>query len=125
MQKYIFGGLMDTTRIAELAKMQGKSMTHLCSLIGKYRSYLNDVKVKNMKLPEEYIEMIANDLGTTPEYLLFKTDDPSVPSNADTGNESMIVFHRNGRRVVEHLTPKQMQMLTKMLDVIKDDDDDL
>lgn len=116
---------MDTTRITELAKMQGKSMTYLCSLIGKYRSYLNDVKVKNMKMPEEYLEAIAADLGTTPEYLKWETDDPRVPGLPNySDGEDVIVYHRDGRKVVEHLTPRQMQILAKLVDAIKTDDND-
>lgn len=36
-------------------------------------------------LPYNSIEIIAADLGTTPEYLLFETDNPSVP----VSNQSM------------------------------------
>lgn len=76
---------MDTSRIETLAKQQGKSLTHLCTLLGKHRGYLKEVRNKNLKLPHEFLVIIANDLGTTPEYLLFETDDPSVP----VSNQSM------------------------------------
>lgn len=69
---------MDTSRIETLAKQQGKSLTHLCTLLGKHRGYLKEVRNKNLKLPHEFLVIIANDLGTTPEYLLFETDNPSV-----------------------------------------------
>lgn len=68
---------MDTTRIVELSKKQGKSMTHLCKLIGKYRNYFADVRSKDLTVPTEYLVIIAEDLGTTVEYLTWQTDDPN------------------------------------------------
>ena len=68
---------MDTTRIVELSKKQGKSMTHLCKLIGKYRNYFADVRSKDLTVPTEYLVIIAEDLCTTVEYLTWQTDDPN------------------------------------------------
>ena len=73
---------MDTSRIVKLSKKQGKSMTHLCKLIGKYRNYFNDVQNKNLTVPAEYLSIIANDLGTTVEYLTWQSDDP-FPANQE------------------------------------------
>lgn len=82
---FVEGVFMDISRIVELAKKQGKTMAHLCRLLGKTRSYLNDVRRGACVLPYNSIEIIAADLGTTPEYLLFETDNPSVP----VSNQSM------------------------------------
>lgn len=69
---------MDTSRIVALAKKQGKSITYLCGLIGRYRGYMKDISKASSAMPMEYLQIIAADLGTTPEYLLFETDNPSV-----------------------------------------------
>ena len=66
---FVEGVFMDISRIVELAKKQGKTMAHLCRLLGKTRSYLNDVRRGACVLPYNSIEIIAADLGTTPEYL--------------------------------------------------------
>ena len=72
---------MDTSRIVALAKKQGKSITYLCGLIGRYRGYMKDISKASSAMPMEYLQIIAADLGTTPEYLLFETDNPSVMKN--------------------------------------------
>lgn len=61
---------MDTSRIIELAKNQGKSITFICSIIGKPKYYLNNLKNKNLSMPAEFLEKIAKELNTTPSYLL-------------------------------------------------------
>lgn len=80
---------MDTSRIVTLAKKQGKTMTYLCGLIGKYRSYINDVDKKKLKISKEHLSTIAADLGTTPEYLLFETDDPSLKQKSKSNVDSV------------------------------------
>lgn len=75
---------MDTSRIVALAKKQGKSITYLCGLIGRYRGYMKDISKASSAMPMEYLQIIAADLGTTPEYLLFKTDNPSVMMKNDS-----------------------------------------
>lgn len=99
---------MDTSRIVALAKKQGKSMTHLCNLIGKGRGYIKDVRYKDRDMPEEYLQAIAADLGTTPEYLRGETDIVTPPRDTDgltsddladvTIDDDMIVFTETGRR---------------------------
>lgn len=75
---------MDTSRIVALAKKQGKSITYLCGLIGRYRGYMKDISKASSAMPMEYLQIIAADLGTTPEYLLFETDNPSVMMKNDS-----------------------------------------
>ena len=72
---------MNTERITSLAKAQGKTITHLCNLIGKSKHYFVNIRNKGLNIPSEYLQIIAADLGTTPEYLLFETDNPSVMKN--------------------------------------------
>lgn len=68
---------MNPDRIIELAKAQGKSMTYICNLVQRPRSYLYGVKRSNLNIPSEYFPVFANDLGTTVEYLTWQTDDPN------------------------------------------------
>ena len=73
---------MNPTRILEMAKEQGKTQAYMCSLLGKNRGYLRDVAHYDMPLSVEALYILADDLGTTPEYLNWETDDPKQPSNA-------------------------------------------
>lgn len=71
---------MNTERIELLVKEQGKSLTHLCNLLGKGRYYLRDVSRGKASLSRQFLEKIAADLGTTAEYLNFETDDSAPVS---------------------------------------------
>lgn len=72
---------MNVSRIVESAKEQGKSQAYLCRLLGKHRGYLQDVAAQRFELSRENLGIIAADLGTTPEYLNFETDDPKIPND--------------------------------------------
>lgn len=68
---------MDTTRIKELAKAQGKTLSYVCQLIGRKVYYLNDLKKTSEMMAEEDLHIIAANLGTSVEYLKGETDDPN------------------------------------------------
>ena len=40
---------MDTTRIKELAKAQGKTLSYVCQLIGRKAYYLHDLNKKDFR----------------------------------------------------------------------------
>ena len=67
---------MDTTRIKELAKSQGKTLSYVCQLIGRKVYYLNDLKKTSEMMSDEDLRIIAANLGTSVEYLKGETDDP-------------------------------------------------
>ena len=67
---------MDTTRIKELTKSQGKTLSHVCQLIGRKVYYLNDLKKTSEMMSDEDLRIIAANLGTSVEYLNGETDDP-------------------------------------------------
>ena len=64
-------------RIRQLADEQGRTLTYLCEKIGmKGRSYFTDIEKKSRKIPEDKLQILADTLGTTTDYLLGKTDSP-------------------------------------------------
>lgn len=67
-------------RIREEAQKQGKTVTYLCSLIGRPKYYFNDLKKTRADLAREDLKIIAGDLKVSPEYLEGKTVVP-FPSN--------------------------------------------
>ena len=68
---------MNTARIRELAKQQGKSVTYVCKLIDRPKYYLNDVdKRPDRMISDEDLKTLAINLGTTAAYLKGETDDP-------------------------------------------------
>lgn len=119
---------MDTSRIVALAKKQGKSMTRLCNLIGKGRGYIKDVRYKDRDMPEEYLQAIAADLGTTPEYLRGETDIVTPPRDTDgltsedladiTIDDDMIVFHRDGKTTKIKMPSDRIAEIEKIAQVL-------
>ena len=72
---------MNTSRIVEMAKEQGKTQAYLCRLLGKSRTYFKDISLGRYGLSKEALKLIATDLRTTPEYLNWETDDPTPPND--------------------------------------------
>ena len=69
---------MNTDRIKQLAKKQGKTVTYICNLIDRPKYYLNDVaKAADREIPEKDLQTIAINLETTVAYLRGETDDPA------------------------------------------------
>lgn len=110
---------MNTDRITELAKAQGKTLTYLCALVGRPRYYLKSVRSSGTSIPREYLEAFAADLGTTVEYLLGETDDAAACSELQ---KNTVTYYRNEQKVVKRLKPDQMKMLAEMIDGIRTDE---
>lgn len=68
-------------RLNALAKEKGVSKSHLCRLIGRNEYYLRDCEKKQIEIEPKNIVIIAKALGTTSDYLLGETDDPSLQEN--------------------------------------------
>ena len=119
---------MDTTRIINLTKQQGKTLVYICKLIGRAGNYLNEVKNKGLTMPEEYLQTIAADLGTTPEYLRGETDIVTPPRDTDgltsddladvTIDDDMIVFHRDGKTTKIQMPSDRIAEIEKIAQVL-------
>lgn len=72
---------MNTLRIIELAKEQGKPQAHLCRVLGKNRQWLKEATAQHYEVSKEILELLAKELNTTPEYLNWETDDPKPISD--------------------------------------------
>lgn len=98
--------LFDLTRLESLAKTKGISKTHLCSLVGRPKYYLNDIKNKGTQAPDDYIEVWAQTLNTTPEYLKGETDIKEKPADLVVSGKDKELLD-----LIEELTEEQRQML--------------
>lgn len=68
---------MKLDRIKEIAKSRGRSLSWICSQLGVNRVYFIDIAKSGRSIPADKLEIIASCLETTPEYLLYETDDPN------------------------------------------------
>ena len=97
---------MDTTRIKDLAKAQGKSLSYICQLIGRKVYYLNDLKKSSEMMGEPDLKVIADELNTTPEYLSGKTDIKEKPTTeTDDG------LSQEFKSLYRQLTPEQKEIV--------------
>lgn len=91
-------------RIKQLAKQQGRSLTYLCKVIGlESRSYFNDIEKNNRVIPDDKLQIIADALGTTTDYLIGNTDAPEpLRSPAPSADD-----------ITSGLTPDEVEELKK------------
>ena len=64
-------------RIKTISKDKGISMSFLCSKMGVARVYFNDVQKQNRTIPLDKLEIIADVLNVSVDFLLGKTDSPA------------------------------------------------
>ncbi len=70
-------------RIKKLAKEQGRSLTYLCKELGySSRTYFNDIEKNNRNIPRDKLNILAEILGVSVEYLLGETDEYSANTNS-------------------------------------------
>ena len=66
------------SRIRDLADKNGVSISFLSQAIGKSSGYLANATSRDADVPVKYLSALATALGTSVDYLLGKTDDPSA-----------------------------------------------
>jgi len=71
--------MVNIDKIKNLAREQGKTIAHICSLLGKNRGFLNEVKYGKNSIDEIELKIIADALNTTPAYLKDETDEKNKP----------------------------------------------
>lgn len=98
--------LFNTNRIKELAKEKGLKTKWICSQLGLAESYLSDVSRGKNSITDARLQVIADLLDTTPEYLKGETDEKEKPSINDEG-QGRSEFLAGARR----LTPERQQQL--------------
>ncbi len=75
--------MVNIERIKSLAKEKGLSLSFICSKIGVARIYFNDIQKYNREIPVARLQVIADLLGTTVEYLNGKTNEKGKPAAND------------------------------------------
>ena len=72
-----------TQRIRALSKEQGRTLRYLCDKIGvKSGTYFQDIEKQDRSIPMDKLEIIAQALDTSTDYLLGKTDSPLASPTA-------------------------------------------
>lgn len=66
-------------RLDALVSETGKKKNYLSARMGHSGRYLNDAKKQNIQIKPADVEILAQELGTTPEYLYGETDKKEEP----------------------------------------------
>ena len=70
--------MVNVSKIRELCSERGIKLVFLIEKLGlKSRTYFQDIEKSGRDIPLDRLEIIADTLGTTVEYLTDQTDDPS------------------------------------------------
>jgi transcriptional regulator with XRE-family HTH domain len=97
--------MVNIDKIKGLAREQGKSIAYICSLLGKGRGFLNEVKYGKNSIEESELKIIADDLNTTPAYLKDETDEKNKP--AEILDERTIRLNE----LMKKLTPSEIEQV--------------
>lgn len=117
--------MVNVAKIKDLAKEKGISITFICSKLGQQRSYLNDVKNGKTSISPERLQIIADILNTTPEYLRDETEQKEKPVQEDEPGQDLVVVHRNGKRITYHITDEKLKALEPLLKELEANSDDI
>lgn len=66
--------MANVDKIKALAKEKGIKLVFICDKLGLKEVYFNDIKRTGREIPSDRLQIIADILGTTPEYLKDETD---------------------------------------------------
>ena len=96
-----------------LAQEKGIKKAHICRKLGKPVYYLRDVERNRSDIQGESLQIIADILGTTPEYLSGETDEksPPAPKSESGRSETMAQIIETAER----LQPVQREFLLAFL----------
>lgn len=94
-------------RINELSDACGKKKSFLSQAMGYSSRYLIDAKKQNTNISGEPLRILAEELGTTPEYLKGETDDPGIKKAPAQKGESDL--EARFRAAAEKLPPELLE----------------
>lgn len=102
--------MLDIAKLENIAKENGKSFSFLSEkVLGKYRTFLKDVKANRAKISDEQISALANALDTTPAYLKGESDikEKAAPVSGSDLSDKEIEF----LKAVDLLNPVMQRLL--------------
>jgi transcriptional regulator with XRE-family HTH domain len=71
-------------------KKEGKTMRHFNERLGKNRSFLSNVLTGSEKITRDELQVVADGLGTTVEYLMGETNDSRLPEEIEAAQNHRV-----------------------------------
>ena len=97
--------------VLQLAKEKGISQAFICGKLGLRRTYLSEVRMGKDSLPDDRLIIIADVLGTTPEYLKGETDQKEKTRTVLTDDAR--------RKWIEEMLPMVEKLSLEKLELLK------
>ena len=102
-------------RLDQLVKETGKKKNYLSMKMGFSGRYLNDAKKQNTDIKGEPLRVLAEELGTTPEYLTGETDEKNptteVAGLSDAQKSAMELIRKMDEKTLERFVAAAKAML--------------
>lgn len=112
--------MVNINKIKELAKSKGISITFICEKFGVGRGYLNDVARGKNTMSEERVAETARLLGTSFEYLMDITDDPSPAFLLNLTMSTRDRLNHEISEKMQSITAAQAETIRKLLELPPD-----
>jgi transcriptional regulator with XRE-family HTH domain len=127
MHKSRGNNMVNLDKIKSLAKAKGWSLSYLCKQLGLASSYFTDVRNGKNTISDTRLEVIAELLDTTAEYLKGKTDIKQKPT-ANNGDELTEYLEELKNRsemrmlfkTVRGATKKDVEAAVRIIEALKD-----
>lgn len=92
-------------RLEKCIAESGKSKSYLCRRLGRKEYYLRDIIRQKNSIPRDYQEILAEELGTTVEYLNGETDIKEKAAPSGSGKIDNLI------QIASELSPEQLERL--------------
>ena len=115
--------MVNYNKLQALLKEKGISQSFISEKIGMSRNYIKDCKRLKAEIPEDRMNTIADILGTTIEYLIDETDDPTPKQKSPTSwrDMDMSIEKRNFFEELDKLSDEQILSLSRIMFPIIDE----
>lgn len=105
-------------RINALSDACGKKKSFLSQAMGFSSRYLVDAKKQKTNIADEPLRILAEELGTTPEYLRGETDDPSIKKAHGINAEGFVPTMKDWEEQAKNWTDDQiLQAMQKLVEI--------
>lgn len=95
-------------------KKEGKTMRHFNERLGKNRSFLSNVLTGSEKITRDELQVVADGLGTTVEYLIGETNDSRLPEEIEAAQNHRVSVVDLFTKAAPIATPSELSKLPKI-----------
>ncbi len=115
--------MVNVSKIRDLCSERGIKLVFLIEKLGlKSRTYFQDIEKSGRDISLDRLEIIADTLGTTVEYLTDQTDDPSKEKKPDAISDELWNMIQSDPKalvlleMILKMTPEQRDKFEKILE---------